>query len=296
MKNVMREKIGKRDIMTFADTIEKNLLEANGDELSVITKAIGYPIKIAQKVGENGQVTPSIPNVSGLYAEPDLVDPNKKPEVKNKHIEVLAPNKQSVGCSLTYNYKTFFYRDPNNADQVNEIRIPEVDYTSLPDFFDFCINYFESMEDFKRYLYIILATNEHIVEQCWPGTGWELFEKLIGSTTSLGYTRKAYEEKRKMTPTEINASIKELEDKKKISLIELAHSALHNYRFIKGLKQVKKAYMNSISNRTLKDGSEVITEIQSSDITPIEVRKQNTGFTEVNGNLPSVNTKLNTFF
>lgn len=295
MRNIMNEKIGKRDIMTFADSIEKNLLEATGDELAVITKAIGYPIRIEQKV-DNGEVKPSVPNMAGLYAEKDLVDPNKKPEVKNKHIEVLSPNKQTIGCSLTYNYKTYFYRDPNNSEQVNEIRIPEVDYTSLPDFFDFCIAYFESVEDFKRYLYIILATNEHIVQEGWPGTGWELFEKLIGSTTSLGYTRKVYEEKRKMTPTEINALIKELEEKKKTSLIELAHSALHNYRFIKGLKQVKKVYVNSIANRQLNNGDEVITEIQSTELTPIEVKKQNVSFTEVNGNTPSINTKLNNYF
>lgn len=298
MRNFMREKIGKKDVMMFADYVEKDLVEAKGDELSILSRAVGYPIRLEQKVVDNALVPEKL-SVGGLYADSNLIDPNKEPQVETKHVEIKAPNKTDIGCSLTYKYKKYYYKDPNDSDQVNEIKIPDIDYSALPEVFDFCIKYFESIEDFRRYIYIILITNPHIVEQGWPGTGWSLFEKITGSSVSLGYTRLQLQEqlKKQNIPTnELDNELNELEMKKRIAAIELGYNALHTHKFIKGLKTVKQLIIDSMANRTLKDGEELITTVQSSEVEPIKVQQTTQSFTEINGVTEQSRKKLNRYF
>lgn len=269
MENIQRLKVTKSDFNTFADHLDK-LFQEGGETRKIMDKAISYPLTLA--TSDHGE-TPVMMQTS---ASKDRFVTKESAEIKKREITLNDADGKPV-INLKYAFTEEYYNDPftGNREMVN---VPYVNFEQFVEFLEFTQMLAKTYVECRKYATMLIATKAEFVANRIPGTGYEMYEKLVGSAKMYPITREMLNATVKngvLEPTQL--SISNFEQTKKMALIDNCYLTY---------KLTNDAKIFNIVANYIKESPIMLerstVNVEAAPINPIKVAKKDAALTDVN--------------
>lgn len=188
-QNVTKIQLGNMDFLKYSEVMQAEWRQDNG-------KRFCYPVTLTDK----GEIVPSILTLAETIDDLKTVDRSYLGELSNdqdsdKKIQNKIKLEYGMGegkrIYLEYTRARYYFIDPVSK-LVKKIWLPLLPSdVNASGYLKFVSQFTEAFLDIFTFTNLTLATNKNIIDANISGLGFELFEKLIGSTNTDKLTEAA---------------------------------------------------------------------------------------------------------
>ena len=273
---VHRLTLAKSDFNKFADNLER-IFNAGGENRRVIDKALSYPITLSSSdVG-------AAPVMVETYASKDRLGEKTKPEIKERKLTIQDAN-GNESVTLKFPYTDEYYDDPITGER-ESIEVPYVNFENLDKFIEFTQMLAKTYLSCRKYATMLVATKAELVANKIPGTGYEMYEKLVGSAKMYPVTKEIFAKSAAdgycgyglFDSTQV--TINNFEEAKKVSLIDNIYFTYKLTNDYKALGAVRLALKDA--QNLSKDN---VSNIEAAQINPIKATSKDAQLNDVTNN------------